>query len=170
VVGAADQLAVVGGDAVEGAVAQPDGAVGIVVGFVAASGQCPADRGKDLVRVAVRRGPAGRLGAEGGGGAVKGGLGGPRWVGLHGAGQEFGQGGIVAGGQAELELAVGADVMLGWAAGARPAAAAAPLVAGFEQAVVDELVEVVGGQGRLMPAAWAASSRLTGTPRSATWR
>jgi len=50
VVGAADQLTVLGGDAVEGAVAEPDGAVGIVVGFVAASGQCPAERGKDLVR------------------------------------------------------------------------------------------------------------------------
>ena len=35
-VGAADELTVVGGDAVEGAVAQPDGGVGVVVGFVAA--------------------------------------------------------------------------------------------------------------------------------------
>jgi hypothetical protein len=44
--GSTDQLAVVGGDAVEGAVAQRDGAVGIVVGFVPAVGQqagCPAE-------------------------------------------------------------------------------------------------------------------------------
>ncbi len=51
-VGAADQVAVVGGDAVEGAVAQPDGAVGVVVGFVAAGGQ--------------RRVPGGRCGAGSG--------------------------------------------------------------------------------------------------------
>ena len=38
VVGSADQLTVLGGDAVEGAVAQPDGPVGVVVGFVAAGG------------------------------------------------------------------------------------------------------------------------------------
>src|SRR5688572_31272544 len=50
------------------------------------------------------------LGAEGGGGAVKGGLGRPGGVGLDGVGEELGQGGVVAGGQAELELAVGADV------------------------------------------------------------
>jgi hypothetical protein len=31
-VGAADELTVVGGDAVEGAVAQPDGVVGVVIG------------------------------------------------------------------------------------------------------------------------------------------
>src|SRR5215216_6406003 len=151
VVGAADELAVLGGDAVEGAVAEPDGAVGVVVGFVAAGGQRLAERGEDLVRVAVGGGPAGRLdaelGAQGGGGAVEGGLGGPGAVGLDGGGEELGQGGVVAGGQAELELAVGADVVLGRAAGARPAAAAAPVVAGLEQAVVDELVEVVGGQG-----------------------
>ena len=36
--------------------------------------------------------------------------------------------------------------MLGRPAGARPLAAAAPPVAGLEQAVVDEPVEVVGGQ------------------------
>ena len=94
---------------------------------------------------------AGRLGAElgaqGGGGAVEGGLGGPGGVGLDGVGEELGQGGVVAGGQAELELAVGADIVLGRAAGAGSAAAAAPVVAGLQQAVVDELVEVVGGQG-----------------------
>src|SRR4029453_7127763 len=38
VVGSTDQLTVLGGDAVEGAVAEPDGAVGVVVGFVAAGG------------------------------------------------------------------------------------------------------------------------------------
>jgi len=43
------------------------------------------------------------LGAEGGGGAVKGGLGGPGAVGLDGAGEQLGQGGVVAGGQAELD-------------------------------------------------------------------
>jgi hypothetical protein len=42
---------------------------------------------------------------------------------------------------------VGADIVLGRAACPRPPAAAALLVAGLEQAVVDELVEVVGGQG-----------------------
>ena len=150
-VGSADQLTVLGGDAVEGAVAEPDGAVSLVAGFVAAGGQRLADRGKGLARVAVGRGPAGRLGAElgtqGGGGAVEGGLGSPGAVGLDGVGEEFGQAGVVAGGQAELELAVGADIVLGRAAGARPAAAAAPVVAGLQQAVVDELVEVVRGQG-----------------------
>ena len=64
VVGAADQLAVPGGDAVEGAVAQPDCAVDVLVGLVAAGGQRLADRGKDLIGVAVGRGVAGRLGAE----------------------------------------------------------------------------------------------------------
>jgi hypothetical protein len=71
---------VVGGDPVEGAVAQPDGAVGVVVGFVAAVGQGLAEFGKDLVGVVIGRGVAGRLGAElgaeGAGGAVEGGLGG----------------------------------------------------------------------------------------------
>jgi hypothetical protein len=66
---------------------------------------------------------AGRFGAElraeGGGGAVESGLGGAGGVGLDGPGEELGQGGVVAGGQAELELAVGADVVLGRAAGAR---------------------------------------------------
>ena len=106
---------------------------------------------EDLVRVALGGGVVGRLGAElraeGGGVAVERGLGGAGGVGLEGAGEQLGQGGVVAGGQAELDLAVGADVVLGRAAGARPPAAAAPLVAGLEQAVVDELVEVVGGQG-----------------------
>ncbi len=37
-VGSADQLAVLGGDAVEGAVAEPDGAVGVVVRLEAAGG------------------------------------------------------------------------------------------------------------------------------------
>jgi hypothetical protein len=87
------------------------------------------------------------LRAEGGGGAVESGLGGAGGVGLDGPGEELGQGGVVAGGQAELELAVGADVVLGRAAGAGSAAAAAPVVAGLQQAVVDELVEVVCGQG-----------------------
>src|SRR5215218_10559293 len=150
VVGAADELAVPGGDAVEGAVAEPDGAVGVVVGLVAAGGQCLADRGQDLVLVALGHGPGRRfgsqVGAEGGGGAVERALGGAGGIGLDGAGEELGQGGVVAGGQAELELAVGADVVLGRAAGARPLAAAAPLVAGLEQAVVDELVEVIGGE------------------------
>ena len=41
--------------------------------------------------------------------------------------------------------------MLGRAAGAGPAAAAAAVVAGLEEAVVDELVEVVGGQGPADP-------------------
>jgi hypothetical protein len=63
-VGAADQLAVVGRDAVERAVAQPDGAVGIVVGFVAAVGQRLAECRKDLVGVAIGRSMPGRLGAE----------------------------------------------------------------------------------------------------------
>jgi hypothetical protein len=54
----------VGGDAVEGAVAQPDGAVGVVVGFVAAEGQGLAECRKDLGGVAVGRGVGGRLGAE----------------------------------------------------------------------------------------------------------
>jgi hypothetical protein len=53
VVGAADQLAVVGGDAVEGAVAQADGAVGVVGGFVAAAGQDLAEGGRDLGWVAL---------------------------------------------------------------------------------------------------------------------
>jgi hypothetical protein len=70
---------------------------------------------------------AGRLGAElhaeGAGGAVELGLGGAGVVGFDRAREQFGEGGVVAGGQAELDLAVG-----------------------------------------------AASSRLTGTPRSATWR
>jgi hypothetical protein len=87
------------------------------------------------------------LGAEVGGGAAEGVLGGTGAVGFDGAGQELGEGGVVAGGQAELDLAVGAEVVLGRAAGARSLAAAAALVAGLEQAVVDELVEVVGGQG-----------------------
>jgi hypothetical protein len=64
VVGFADQLTVPGGDAVEGAVAEPDGPLGVGVGFVAAGGERLADRGKDLVRVAVGRGPAGRLDTE----------------------------------------------------------------------------------------------------------
>jgi hypothetical protein len=38
VVGSADHLTVLGGDAVEGAVAEPDGAVRAVVGLVAAGG------------------------------------------------------------------------------------------------------------------------------------
>jgi hypothetical protein len=42
---------------------------------------------------------------------------------------------------------VGAGIGLGWAACAWFLAAAASLVAGFERAVVDELVEVVGGLG-----------------------
>jgi hypothetical protein len=53
VVGAADQLAVVGGDAVEGAVAQADGAVGVVGGFGAAAGQDLAEGGRDLGWVAL---------------------------------------------------------------------------------------------------------------------
>jgi hypothetical protein len=53
VVGAADQLAVVGGDAVEGAVAQADGAVGVVGGFVAAAGWDLAEGGRDLGWVAL---------------------------------------------------------------------------------------------------------------------
>jgi len=80
VVGAADELAVVGGDAVEGAVAQPDGAVGLVVGLVAAGGQRLAECGEDLGGVTAGGGVAGRLGAEvgaeGGGGVVEGGRGG----------------------------------------------------------------------------------------------
>ena len=111
VVGGADQLAVVGGDAVEGAVAEPDGAVGVLGGFIAAGGQGPAERGPGLVGVAPRAGVVGGLGAhlgaeggaEGGGGVVEGGLGGAGRVGLDGAGQEVGQGGVVAGGQAELD-------------------------------------------------------------------
>src|SRR5512132_2978079 len=59
VVGSADQLTVLGGDAVEGTVAEPDRAVGLVVGFVAAGGECQADRGKALVRGAGRCGAAG---------------------------------------------------------------------------------------------------------------
>src|SRR5919197_709025 len=110
-VGAADQLAVVGGDAVEGAVAQPDGAPGGAGG-------------------AVQRGPGGAAG-----------------VGFHGAGQQLGQGGVVAGGQAQLDLAGGARVVLGRAARAGAAAAAAALVAGVQQAVGDQPVQVVGGQG-----------------------
>ena len=51
VVGPADQLAMPGGDAVEGAVAQPDAAVGVLVGFVAAGGQRLAERGQGLVGV-----------------------------------------------------------------------------------------------------------------------
>jgi hypothetical protein len=86
---------VVGGDAVEGAVAQPDGAVGLVVRFVAAGGQRLAECRKDLVGVATGPGMAGRLGAE------------------------LGEDGIVAGGQAELDLAVGADVVLGRPPGRR---------------------------------------------------
>jgi hypothetical protein len=108
VIGAADELPVVGGDAVEGAVAKPDGAVGLVVGFVAAGGQRPPERGDGLAGVAVGLGVAGRLGtdlgAEGGGGALERGLGGAGGIGLHGAGQQLGQGGVVAGGQAELDL------------------------------------------------------------------
>jgi hypothetical protein len=154
VVGAADQLAVVGRDAVKGAVAEPDGAVGVVVGFVAAVGQGLVEGGKDLVGVAAGRGVAGRLGgelgAQGGGGAVEGGLGGAGGVGLDGAGEQLGQGGVVAGGEAEFELAGGADVVLGRAAGAWPSAVAASLVAGLEQAVVDEVnerLEAVGAAG-----------------------
>jgi len=128
-----------------------DGAVRVVVGPVAAGGQCLPDRGQDLVLVALGHGPGRRfgsqVGAEGGGGAVERALGGAGGIGLDGAGEQLGQGGVVAGGQAELELTLGADVVLGRAAGARPLAAAAPVVAGLEQAVVDELVEVVGGQG-----------------------
>ena len=37
--------------------------------------------------------------------------------------------------------------MLGRATSSRPLATAAPLVPGLQQAVVDQLVEVVGGQG-----------------------
>jgi hypothetical protein len=101
-----------------------DGAVRVVVGPVAAGGQCLPDRGQDLVLVALGHGPGRRfgsqVGAEGGGGAVEGGRGGAGGIGLDGAGEELGQGGVVAGGQAELDLAVGADVVLGRAAGAGP--------------------------------------------------
>src|SRR5215217_3903177 len=64
VVGSADQLAVLGGDAVEGAVAEPDGAVDVLVRLVAAGGEGLAGRGEDPVGAAVGRGVAGRLGAE----------------------------------------------------------------------------------------------------------
>ena len=95
VVGSADQLTVLGGDAVEGAVAEPDGAVDVLVGLVATGGQRLADRGKDLVGSRARCGRA-RLAearAEGGGGAVESGLGGAGGVGLDGPGEEPGQGG-----------------------------------------------------------------------------
>ena len=75
VVGAADQLAVLGGDAVEGAVPEPDGAVGLVVGLVAAGVKGPAEGGDGLVGVAVGLAGTARLGtdlgAEGGGGALE---------------------------------------------------------------------------------------------------
>jgi hypothetical protein len=89
-VGATDQVAVVGGEAVEGAVAEPDGAVGVLVGFVAAGGQGLVDDGQDLVGVAPGLGVAGGLGAEldaeAGGGPVEGGFGGTGGVGLDRAG------------------------------------------------------------------------------------
>jgi len=85
--------------------------------------------------------------SESAGGAVEGGLGGAGGVGLDSAGEELGQDGVVAGRQTELDLAFGADVVLGRAAGAGPPAAAAVLVAGLQQAIVDELVEVLRGQG-----------------------
>jgi len=78
---------------------------------------------------------------------VERGLGGAGGIGFDGTGEQVGQGCVVAGGQAELELAVAADIVLGRAAGAGTLAAAAAVVAGLKQAVVDELVEVVGGQG-----------------------
>src|ERR687897_1513758 len=87
------------------------------------------------------------LGAQGAGGAVERGLGGAGGIGFNGSGEQLGQGGVVAGGEAEFDLAGGADVVLGRAASARPLATAAPLVPGLQQAVVDQLVEVVGGQG-----------------------
>ena len=90
--------------------------------------------------------PGAELGAEGVGGAVQGSLGGAGGVGFDGAGQQLGQGGVVTGGQAELDVTGGPNVVLGRAAGARSPTAAAALVAGFQQAVVDELVEVIGGQ------------------------
>jgi hypothetical protein len=48
-VGPADQVAVLDGDAGRRAVAEPDGAVGVLVGFVAAADQRLAERRKDLV-------------------------------------------------------------------------------------------------------------------------
>jgi hypothetical protein len=117
VVGAADQLAVVGGDAVEGAVAQADGAVGVVGGFVAAAGQDLAEGGRDL--------------AEGGRD-----LG---WVALGGGG--------VAAWVARSVPRVAAWWRAAWAV---PEGSAATALASRS--------------------ARAASSRLTGTPRSVTWR
>jgi hypothetical protein len=54
-VGSADQLAVLGGDAVERAVAEPDGAVGVVGRLVAAGGQRLAEGGKGLIGVGAGR-------------------------------------------------------------------------------------------------------------------
>ena len=53
VVGSADQLTVPGGDAVEGAVAEPDGAVGLVVGLLRICCARAGIRGRSTVERAV---------------------------------------------------------------------------------------------------------------------
>jgi hypothetical protein len=99
-VGAADQLGMLRGDAVERAVAEPDRAVGVVVGLVAPAGEHLAQGSEYRLPAALGGRAPGRLGAElgaeGAGGAVERNADGAGAVGLHGTGEQLGQGGVVA--------------------------------------------------------------------------